>query len=68
MTQELVNKLSADAYLTKKEAAEYLGYSTRTIERFMKCGLKYYQMVGGPRFKKADLDAFANQFLRRSAA
>lgn len=67
MTQELANKLNADAYLSKKEAAEYLGYSKKTIDRFVRVGLRHYVMTGMPRFKKADLDDFAQQF-RRGAA
>lgn len=67
MSPELVNKLQADAYLSKKEAAEYLNCSVKTLERMVAAGLTYYLMTGHPRFKKADLDAFAEQF-RRSAA
>lgn len=67
MSPALIDKLSADAYLSKREAAEYLGCSTKTLERMMAAGLKYYQMTGHPRFKKSDLDAFAEQF-RRTAA
>jgi short subunit dehydrogenase-like uncharacterized protein len=67
MTEELANKLNADSYLSKKEAAEYWGYSTKTVERCMKAGLKYYLITGEPRFKKADLNQFAEQF-RKDAA
>jgi excisionase family DNA binding protein len=67
MSPELVLRLNCDGYLTKKQAAEYLAYSTKTVERFMKCGLKYYEMAEGPRFKKADLDSFAQQFVKGAA-
>lgn len=67
MSPELANKLQADGYLTKKQAAEYLSYSTKTIERFMKVGLKHYVMTEEPRFKKADLDTFAQLFIRGAA-
>ena len=67
MSPDLTNRLNADGFLTKKEAAEYLNYSVKTLERMMKVGLKYYEMTGGPRFKKADLDVFANQFVKGAA-
>jgi len=67
MSPELTLRLGSDGYLTKKQAAEYLGYSTKTIERFMKAGLKHYVMTEEPRFKKADLDTFAQQFIRGAA-
>jgi len=67
MSPELTNRINADGYLSKKEAGEYWGYSTKTVERCMKAGLKYYLITGEPRFKKADLDQFAEQFKRAAA-
>jgi len=67
VTNELALRLSCDGFLSKEQAGEYLGYSTKTIERFMKAGLRYYGMTGEPRFKKADLDVFAQQFAKGAA-
>jgi hypothetical protein len=57
----------SDGYLSKQQAADYLGCSTKTIERFMKAGLKYYSMTNEPHFTKKDLDDFAEQFRIGSA-
>lgn len=67
MTQELVNKLAADAYLSKEEAAQYWGSSTKTVERAMAAGLPHYLITSRPHFKKNDLDIFAQQFRRKVA-
>ncbi len=45
-----------DRLLTKKEVAEYLHYSTRTIENYMRKGeIDFYQLNGGPRFDPEDV-------------
>jgi len=67
MTQELTQRIVADAFLSKHEASEYLACSTKTIERFMKAGLKHYNLTNHPTFRRSDLDSFAAQF-RKGAA
>jgi hypothetical protein len=57
----------SDGYLSKQQAADYFGCSMKSIERFMKAGLRYYLMTSEPHFTKKDLDDFARQF-RKGAA
>jgi hypothetical protein len=67
MSPELERKLTLNAFLTKKEAADYLSCSTKSLERFMRAGLKYYSLTKHPTFRRSDLDSFANQFMKGAA-
>lgn len=67
MSPELTNRINADAFLSKKEAAEYWGVSTKTVERAVAAGLKHYRLTNRPMFKRCDLDSFAVQFQRGAA-
>lgn len=51
---------SLDAVFTKREAAQFLRVTTRTIERLVKAGrLRAYKPTGGLyRLRKSDLDQF----------
>jgi excisionase family DNA binding protein len=53
-------EMSAKFWLTKEEAAQYLGVSTRTIDRTRRDGKLKYHLLDGTttmRFKVEDLDA-----------
>lgn len=50
----------SQGWLRKKEAADYMGVSTSTVDRWVREGrLRAYYLPGGKtrRFRKADLDA-----------
>ena len=64
MSQFTPRPASDDLYLTKGEAAKLLGYSERTIDRWMRAGwLRYYRLPNGQvRFKRSEvLEAFDRQ-------
>lgn len=45
-------------FLTQAEAAQYLGFSVRTLEnwRWIKRGPRYYKFEGAVRYRTSDLD------------
>lgn len=48
-------------YLDRKDAADYLGLSPNTLDRWRceKANLSFYKIGGAVRYKKTDLDAYA---------
>jgi excisionase family DNA binding protein len=56
--------------LTQREAAEYLGLSERTLERWRVIGsrLRYVKLKRGVRYRQIDLEAFVNAGLRQSTS
>lgn len=58
--EEILDALGFPLWLTRKEAAEHMRVSERTIDRWADDGLLQEYKVGGlqsTRFKRADLDA-----------
>lgn len=50
--------------MDKKEAAEYLGLSLATLDRYMKSGaLRFVKLQRAVRYRKEDLDAFLEAHL-----
>ena len=58
------------AYLSVREAAEYLGLSPRTLDRYRVSGEGpvFYRFGGRIRYRREDLDAWAAKRRRRSTA
>ena len=54
-------------YLSPPQAAEYMGVSRRTLDRWSKSGLLSRVRIGGRliRFRRPDLDAMMNAHLCR---
>lgn len=45
-----------EKYMTRREVAEYLSVSVRTVDRMAKCGvLTRYDICGMPRFRSSDV-------------
>ena len=56
--EELENKLKKK-YMTKQEAADYLGVSTSTIDNYVRRGLQKHKLTSRRTvFLQADLDEF----------
>ena len=58
------------AYLSVREAAEYLGLSPRTLDRYRVSGdgPVFYRFGGRVRYRREDLDGWAATRKRRSTA
>jgi excisionase family DNA binding protein len=56
-----VEQVTNDRLLRKKEAAERLACSTRTVDREASCGhLKRVKVRGGVRFRESEVQAIIN--------
>ena len=58
------------AYLSVREAAEYLGLSPRTLDRYRVSGdgPVFYRFGGRVRYRREDLDGWAASRRRRSTS
>ena len=58
------------AYLSVREAAEYLGLSPRTLDRYRVSGEGpvFYRFGGRVRYRREDLDGWAASRRRRSTS
>lgn len=48
-------------FLTRTQAAEYLGLKTQTLANNAKRGPAYHKLFGSVRYSRADLDSWAKQ-------
>ncbi|MFC9935343.1 helix-turn-helix domain-containing protein [Glutamicibacter sp. NPDC127525] len=53
--------MSEKEFLTRPEAAEYLGIGVQTLANNRRTGPAYHKMFGAVRYSKTDLDSWARQ-------
>ena len=54
--QEILGRLEQDRYFSVKGATEYVPVSTKTLRRWMKQGLPYYQVNGKVLLRRSEID------------
>jgi hypothetical protein len=61
MTAAEAQKLTKSVYLTREEAAKYLGLSSKTLAQNKHTGPDYYKFFGRVLYKLSDLENWARQ-------
>lgn len=54
-------EITGTIWLTRAEAAKYLGLAAKTLAQHLHDGPRYYKFFGTVRYKLADLDNWARQ-------
>jgi len=60
--------MTTDRFMKKKEAAEYLGVTVYTIDRYVKKrGMPFYKIGNEPRYKATEIDEWAKQYKKKAS-